>query len=130
MTIQQSVDKLVEQLKFEHLIYHDPNMVKRVRQLLAEAFCGSADPVDPVAPAPVPLPVQGIGSTAETGLAGVYFSEAFNNLFAAAKAAKDVIAAAKAEKAEALRKTASGDGIAVGRDSAPQESSDAKGREG
>jgi hypothetical protein len=117
MTIQQSVDKLVEQLKFEHLIYHDPNMVKRVRQLLAEAFCGSADPVDPVAPAPVPLPVQGIGSTAETGLAGVYFSEAFNNLFAAAKAAK----------AEALRKTASGDGIAVGRDSAPQESSDAKG---
>ena len=116
MTIQQSVDKLVEQLKFELLIYHDPNMVKRVRQLLAEAFCGS------VPPAPGPLPVQGIGSTA--------FHPSFSGRLMATdnnKAFNDVIAAAKAEKAEALGKTASGDGIAVGRDSAPQESSDAKG---
>ena len=41
------IQDLVEKLKTEHLIYHDPHMVKRVVELIEEAFTAPEVPEQP-----------------------------------------------------------------------------------
>jgi hypothetical protein len=56
--ILEPVDRLVEQMKQEHLIYHDPHKVLRVKQLILESMWPKCELPEPPAEAAVKQPAR------------------------------------------------------------------------